>query len=213
MSYEQLFAAVVGGDSAQARSACQQLLSEGASATDILNHGLVPAMEQVGKGMDSGEFFLSEVIIAADAFQQAMEVLKPSFEIEAPAKLGTAVIGTVSGDIHDVGKNLVASMWEAAGFEVYDLGFDVPSERFVAAVRDYEADLVGLSAEITTTMLSMTEVIRALEEAGLRDRVKVMLGGPPLSLEYAMSVGADGYGEDCFNAVAEAKALLGKTGA
>jgi 5-methyltetrahydrofolate--homocysteine methyltransferase len=213
MSYEQLMTAVIEGDSGQAQLACQQMLDEGLSAKEILDGGLVPAMEQVGRGMETGEYFLGEVIMAADTFHRAMEVLKPSFENEAPDKLGTAVIGTIAGDIHDVGKNLVATMWETAGFEVHDLGIDVHAERFVEAVREHSPQLVGVSAEITTTMLGMSDVIQALEEAGVRDHVKVMVGGPPLSLEYAKSIGADGYGVDCFDAIVQAKALLGQSGA
>jgi methanogenic corrinoid protein MtbC1 len=210
MTYDQLASAVIGGEGEQARAACRQLLAEGVSAADILNLGLVPAMERVGAGMESGDFFLAEVIMAADTFKQAMQELKPAFETEAPAKLGTAVIGTIFGDIHDIGKNLVVVMWEANGFAVHDLGFDVSVERFVDAVREYNADLLGISAEITTTMLGMAKVIEALEEAGIRQRVKVLVGGPPLTMDYAKSIGADGYGKDCFEAVVQAKALLGR---
>lgn len=213
MSYEQLVTAVIEGDSEQARLSCQQMLDEGITAEEILHGGLVPAMEHVGRGMETGDVFLGEVIMAADTFHRAMEVLKPSFDSEGPEKLGTAVIGTVAGDIHDVGKNLVATMWQTAGFEVHDLGIDVPAERFVEAVREHSPEIVGVSAEITTTMLGMSEVVKALEEAGVRDHVKVLVGGPPLSLEYAKSIGADGYGVDCFDAVVQARALLGKSGA
>ena len=210
MSFGQLASALIGGESEQAQALCRQMLADGTPASDILKLGLVPAMERVGAGMDSGEFFLAEVIMTADTFKQAMEVLKPSFERAAPVKLGTAVIGTIFGDIHDVGKNLVAIMWEANGLEVHDLGIDVTADRFVDAVRQYNADLVGMSAEITTTMAGMPKVVQALEEAGIRERVKVIVGGPPLTLDYARSIGADGYGKDCFEAVTQARALLGK---
>jgi 5-methyltetrahydrofolate--homocysteine methyltransferase len=210
MSFEQLITAITTGEVEKARSLCEKMLATGISATEILDKGLVHAMEIVGKGMETNEFFLAEVIMAANTFRQASEVLKPHFETGGPESVGTAIIGTVFGDIHDIGKNLVATMWELNGFEVHDIGIDVKVERFVEAVGQYNPDIVGISAEITTTMLSMPEVIKGLEEAGVRDRVKIMLGGPPLTLRYAKSVGADGYGKDCFDAVVQAKALLGK---
>ena len=212
MAFEQLIDAVKTGDVAQAQTLCKDLVSKGTSVTDIVNQGLVKAMETIGKGMESGEFFLAEVIMGADTFNKALEVLKPHFDASGPEKLGTAVIGTIFGDIHDVGKDLVAGMWELNGITVHNIGIDVAAEGFVDAVREHNPDIVGISAEITTTMIDIPKVIEALKAAGVRDRVKVMLGGAPLTLDYAKSIGADSFGKDCFDAVVQAKALLGKEG-
>jgi 5-methyltetrahydrofolate--homocysteine methyltransferase len=212
MEFDQLIDAVKTGDVAQAQSLCENMLAKGTPVTDILNLGLVQAMEIIGKGMETGEFFLAEVIMGADTFNKALEVLEPHFDASGPEKLGTAVIGTIFGDIHDVGKDLVASMWEVHGLTVHNIGVDVAAEGFVDAVREYNPDILGISAEITTTMIDMPKVMEALKAAGVRDRVKVMLGGAPLTLDYAKSIGADSYGKDCFDAVVQAKALLGKEG-
>lgn len=210
MAFDHLIDAVKTGDVAKAQSLCKDMVSKGTPVTDILNLGLVQAMEIIGQGMETGEHFLAEVILGANTFNEALKVLEPHFEASGREKLGTAVIGTIFGDIHDIGKDLVATMWEINGLEVHDIGVDVPSERFVEAVREYNPDIVGISAEITTTMIHMPKVIEALKAGGVRDRVKVMLGGAPLTLDYAKSIGADSYGKDCFDAVVQAKTLVGK---
>jgi corrinoid protein of di/trimethylamine methyltransferase len=176
----------------------------------IINQGLVPGMEIVGEKFQSGEYFLPQMVIAANAMQEAMELLEP--ELYARQQVmqtsGTLVIGTVKGDIHEIGKSLVATMMSANGFRVYDVGVDVSAATFVDKIKETDANLVGLSALLTTTMTGQREVIQALEEAGIRDRVKVMVGGAPVTEEWAQSIGADGYAEDVVGAVELGKRLV-----
>lgn len=177
----------------------------------IINEGLVMGMDIVGQKFQDGEYFLPQMVIAANAMQQAMVLLEPELvarqqAVEVP---GTLVIGTVEGDIHEIGKSLVATMMSAKGFRVHDLGVDVPAEVFVEKVKETDADLLGLSALLTTTMTAQRDVIEALEEAGIRDRVKVILGGAPISQEWADTIGADGYAEDVIGAVELSKRLVG----
>ncbi len=185
-------------------------LEQGLEPLTIINQGLVPGMETVGQKFQAGEYFLPQMVIAANAMQQAMAFLEPELQarqetVDAP---GVFVIGTVKGDIHEIGKSLVATMMSASGFEVHDLGTDVAPEAFVEKVKEENADLVGLSALLTTTMTAQREVLEALEEAGIRDRVRVILGGAPVTQEWADSIGADGYAEDVVGAVALARRLL-----
>jgi len=177
----------------------------------IIDRGLVPGMDIVGEKFRTGEYFLPHLIIAASGMKQSMELLEPELNRrgEKAQTLGTAVIGTVKGDIHEIGKSLVATMIAANGFEVHDLGVDVPTEAFVAKVKETGANLLGLSALLTTTMTAQREIIEALEEAGIRDQVKVMVGGAPVSQEWARSIGADGYAEDAVGAVELCKELAG----
>jgi corrinoid protein of di/trimethylamine methyltransferase len=177
----------------------------------IINQGLVAGMEIVGEKFQSGEYFLPQMVIAANAMRQAMELLEPELRARQQAfeTPGTMVIGTVKGDIHEIGKSLVATMMSANGFRVYDVGVDVSPAMFVAKVKETEANLLGLSALLTTTMTAQREVIQALEEAGIRDRVKVMVGGAPVTQEWAESSGADGYAEDVVGAVQLGKRLIG----
>lgn len=175
----------------------------------IINQGLVPGMEIVGEKFQAGEYFLPQMVIAANAMQQAMDLLEPELRarqqaIEGP---GTLVIGTVKGDIHEIGKSLVATMMSANGFRVHDLGVDVSPAEFVDKVRETGANLLGLSALLTTTMTVQREVIQAFEEAGIRHQVKVMVGGAPVTQEWAESIGADGYADDVVGAVELGKRL------
>lgn len=209
MELQELAQSVLTGDSDQVSSMCEHLLAREETPARILNEGLVRGLTLAGEGMEKGDLFLAEVIIAAEAFNRGFAVLEPHFKKEPGPVLGRVVIGTIFGDIHDIGKNLVTIILRANGFEVHDLGIDVSTERFVEATKAHQADIVGISAEITTTMLGMKEVVKALEDAGLRQRVKIMVGGPPLTDDYARSIGADGYGKDCFEAVVRAKQLLG----
>jgi corrinoid protein of di/trimethylamine methyltransferase len=189
----------------------QKALQAGVAPLAIVNQGLVPGMEIVGDKFQSGEYFLPQMVIAANAMQHAMELLEPELYarqqvVETP---GTMVIGTVKGDIHEIGKSLVATMMSANGFRVHDLGVDVSPAMFVGKVKETEANLLGLSALLTTTMTAQREVILAIEEAGIRDQVKVMVGGAPVTQEWAESIGADGYAEDVVGAVELAKRLVG----
>ena len=186
----------------------QKALNEGLNAEEVLNKALIPAMNVVGEQYERGERYIPEMLLSAQAMKGAMEKLRP-FLVKGGVKLkGKVVIGTVEGDLHDIGKNLVSMMLEGAGFEVHDLGTDVPASRFIEAIKEHDADLVGMSALLTTTMVHMPEVIKALEENGLRDRVKVMIGGAPVTQGYADEIGADGYAPDAASAVKLAERLM-----
>ncbi|OYT30637.1 MAG: cobalamin-binding protein [Thermofilum sp. ex4484_79] len=176
---------------------------------EIIEKSLRPAMEIVGDKFEKGEFFLSELVVAGDLFKEIMdELIKPKLK-KAEKELGTIVIGTVRGDLHDIGKNIVATMLEVAGFKVIDLGVDVSPEAFVEAVKKYNPDIVGMSALLTTTMIEMENVIKELEKAGVRDKVKVIVGGAAVTDEFAKKIGADAYGKDAVEAVEICKKLLG----
>jgi corrinoid protein of di/trimethylamine methyltransferase len=188
----------------------QKVLEQGEEPLTIINQGLIAGMEIVGDKFQTGEYFLPQMVIAANSMQQAMGLLQPELmarqqSVDIP---GVFVIGSVKGDIHEIGKSLVATMMLANGFQVYDLGVDVASETFVEKVRELDADLLGLSALLTTTMTAQRDVLEALKEAGIRDRVKVMVGGAPVTAEWAESIGADGYAEDVVSAIELAKKLL-----
>lgn len=174
----------------------EKALREGLSAKEILDKGLMPGMDCVGEAFQRAEIFVPEVLLSARAMQAAMDVLKPQLAESGAKMIGKLVIGTVQGDIHDIGKNLVAMMIKGAGFEVFDLGNDVSPEVFVQAVREHKPDIVGMSALLTTTMRAMERTIRALKEAGLRDHVKILVGGAPVTSEFAEQIGADAYCSD-----------------
>ncbi len=200
--------AVIRGDAASTTAGVQQALAENIDALAILNQALIAAMEVVGERFECGEFYIPEMLIAARAMQAGLAPLKPLL-IESGAKpLGRVAIGTVQGDLHDIGKNLVSMMLEGAGFAITDLGSNVSPETFVKAVQD-GADLVAMSALLTTTMPAMQTTIQALEDAGVRGKVKVMIGGAPVTQAYADQVGADGYSPDASSAVRLAKQLIG----
>lgn len=206
---EELKRAVLSGDDERAAELTKKALKEGIEPGKVLNEALIPAMEIVGREYEEGERYVPEMLISAEAMKAAMGVLRPRL-VETGVRLkGKVVIGTVEGDLHDIGKNLVAMMLEGAGFEVIDLGVEVTAERFVQAVREHKPDVLGMSALLTTTMIHMPEVIEALKEAGLREEVKVIVGGAPVTQEYAEKIGADGYAPDAANAVAVVKKLLG----
>ena len=167
-------------------------------------------MSQVGQNFQDGKAFVPQLLMAGRAMKAALEILKPLLAGQASTTLGRIVIGTVKGDLHDIGKNLVASMLEGCGFEVKNIGIDVPSDKFVEAVKDYNADILCMSALLTTTMTYMKDVIQALEDAGIRQNVKVMVGGAPVTQNFADEIGADGYSDNANSAVAVAKELMGK---
>jgi len=189
----------------------QKALGLGIEPMSIIREGLMPGMNIVGENFASGEFFLPDLIIAAEGMKKAMDVLEPELvarqqSIESP---GTIVIGTVKGDIHEIGKTLVATMLSANGFKVYDLGVDVPTEAFIAKIKETQANILGLSALLTTTMTMQREIIRALQSTGMRQAVKVMVGGAPVTRGWMSEIGADGYAEDAMGAVKVAKELMG----
>ncbi len=189
----------------------KKLIDQGYNAIEIVN-ALTKVLQEIGKKFESGEIFLVHLVVAGDAARRAtVEVLEPLIKKSSEKRqtLGKVLIGTVAGDIHDIGKNIVAMMLFTAGFEVYDLGKDIPTEDFVSKTREYNADIVALSALLTTTLPVQREVIEALEKAGLRDKVKVVVGGAPATAKWAEEAGADGYGEDAIEAVRVAKKLIG----
>jgi len=210
--FSQLAASLVDGDPEATVALTKQAIAAGIEPMAVIRQGLMPGMNKVGENFACGEFFLPDLIIAADGMQQAMELLEPELRARQQAleSAGTVVIGTVHGDIHEIGKSLVATMLSANGFKVYDLGVNVPIEKIIAKVQETGANIVGLSALLTTTMTVQRDVIKALEEAGLRSQVKVMLGGAPVTRSWAEEIGADGYAEDAMGAVSVARSLVAK---
>jgi 5-methyltetrahydrofolate--homocysteine methyltransferase len=197
------------GDDDAVAGLVQEALDQGLAPQDILSGGLIAGMDEVGKDFKAGELFVPEVLIAARAMHAGMGVLRPLLAESDVPSAGKFVIGTVEGDLHDIGKNLVRMMIEGAGFETIDLGTDVKAEAFVEAVREHRPALVGMSALLTTTMVNMKGTIEALEEAGLRDSVKVMIGGAPVTAAFAEEIGADAYAPDAASAVDVARGFAG----
>lgn len=204
-----IYQAILEGDQLAAREAVQRALEQDVEAEIILKQAMMPAMEQVGFLFEEGEYFVPEMLVAARAMQAGLSLLKPKLVQADVTPTGKVVAGTVKGDLHDIGKNLVCMMLEGAAFEIIDLGTDVPPERFVEAVRSSGAQLVALSALLTTTMPNMKNTIEALQQAGLRGQVKVMVGGAPVTETFARQIGADGYAPDASRAVMLAKSLMG----
>jgi len=194
--YERLSTAILEGDAEKAPKLVERGLEQGLVPKDILDNGLVPGMNEVGVRFKAGDMFVPEVLMSADAMQASLKVLRPELVASGAKLIGKIVMGTVKGDLHDIGKNLVGMMCEGAGFEVIDLGFNVDPEKFIDAIKEHQPDIVGMSALLTTTMRAMTLTIRAIQEAGLRDQVKIMIGGAPVDAEFAERIGADGYGSN-----------------
>jgi len=203
--YEALKEAVIEGNAGRAKELTQQALDEGRGPQEILDSALIPAMDVVGDKFTRQEFYIPEMLIAARAMQAGLALLKPLLAQGESRTKGKVVIGTVKGDLHDIGKNLVAMMLQGGGFEVVDLGADVKPQRFVEAVQQEKPNFVMMSALLTTTMLSMRDTIEALKAAGLRDRVKVGVGGAPVTQRFADEIGADFYAPDATGAVGRAK--------
>jgi len=202
-----LFMSVVDGDTATALSEVSRLLAQNVLPQTIMEEHLIPAMDEVGKRFEENEFFVPELMIAARTMQESMKILNPLLKTSGIAKVGRVVIGTVQGDMHDIGKNLVAAMLEGNGFEVIDLGVDVTPEKFVAAAKEQEGTIIALSALLTTTMPQMKKVIEALQNAGIRGNAKVIIGGAPVTQEFSTAIGADGYSENASTAVALTRSL------
>ncbi|OGB89980.1 MAG: methyltransferase [candidate division NC10 bacterium RIFCSPLOWO2_02_FULL_66_22] len=209
MDLNALKEAVINGDLKGCTILTEVAIQAGYAPQKVLTEALVPAMEVVGEKFRCNEVYVPEVLVAARAMKKSLSLLKPLLIQTGAKPVGVAVAGTVKGDLHDIGKNLVCMMWEGAGFEVVDLGADVTPDKFVQAVKDTSAQIVGISTLLTTTMLGMRDVIQALERAQLREKVKVMVGGAPVTQAYANEIGADAYGESAAVAVEKAKALLG----
>jgi 5-methyltetrahydrofolate--homocysteine methyltransferase len=207
-AYDNLKEAVIAGDGERAKALTQQLLDQGTAARAILDGGLLPGMDVVGQRMRSGECFIPEVLLSARTMQGALDLLKPRLAEGDSGAVGTIVIGTVEGDVHDIGKNLVAMMLEGAGFTVHNLGTGITPAQFVAAVRGLKPDLLGMSGLLTTTIPRMGDTVKLLQAEGLRDSVKVVCGGAPVTQAFVDEVGADGYGANAAAAVDLAKSLV-----
>ena len=208
--YGDLSDAVIAGNIETIKKLVNQALAGGDDAQTVLDRGLLNGMHVVGERFKLGEMFIPEVMLVARAMRTGMEILRPALREKGARAGGTVVIGTVQGDLHNIGKNLVAMMLEGAGFQVIDLGIDVKPQAFVRAVADHKPDIVALSALLSTTMLRMADTINALQEAGMRDQVKIMAGGAPVTEEFVKNIGADGYASNAGAAVDKAKELLGR---
>lgn len=206
---QEISTAVIDGNKDDIVDLTEDALDDGLEAQAILNKGLMPGMDYVGKEFRAGSMFVPEVLRSARAMQSSMDVLKPLLAEGGVELAGKVVLGTVRGDMHDIGKNLVSMMCEGAGFEVIDLGKNVGPDDFVTAVKDLNPNVVGMSALLTTTMRSMEQTIKALQEAGLRDQVKIMIGGAPVTQNFADQIGADGYASNAASAVDLAKQFVG----
>ena len=205
--YAELYNAILTGNAKKAEEVTKAALAAKVDPTELVQKYMIPAMDEVGKRFECNEYFVPELLIAARAMKTSLELITPLLAEIGAEPVGRVVIGTVQGDLHDIGKNLVASMLEGGGFQVIDLGVDVPPERFVEAAREKDGTIVALSALLTTTMTMMKNVIQALEKAGVRRKTKVMIGGAPITQQYADEIGADGYSDNASAAVALARKL------
>lgn len=210
--FEEMAQSVIDGEPEVAVELAKRALAEGLDPLEALNEGYIRGVNYVGQQFACGEMYLPELVGAGEAMKSAIAVLEPEMTRRGSSRsiLGKVVIGTVEGDIHDIGKSLVGTMLSSSGFQVYDLGVDVPILSFVEKAREVDADIVGLSALLTTTMVKQKTIVNALKEAGLRPKVKVMVGGAPVTYGWAEEIGAEGYSEDAVGAVAVAKKIMGK---
>ena len=202
---KQLYESVVNGDAKKTQALTQQALAEGVDPLNLVNDYMVPAMDEVGRRFEANEYFVPELLISARAMKAALEIIRPLLTARGDQPLGRVAIGTVKGDLHDICKNLVGSLLEGGGFEVIDLGVNVTPEKFIATIHEKKANIIAMSALLTTTMPSMKTTIDALTQAGVRNKVKVLIGGAPITQKYADEIGADGYSENAVGAVALAK--------
>jgi corrinoid protein of di/trimethylamine methyltransferase len=204
---KQLHDAIVEGNAPAARKITEQALADKVDPQMLVQQHMIPAMAEVGRRYEAGDYFVPELLIAARAMKGSLELLRPLLSARGSQPAGRVAIGTVKGDLHDIGKNLVAAMLEGAGYEIIDLGVDVPPEKFIAAVKEQNAGLIAMSALLTTTMTSMKTTIDAITSAGIRPHVRIMIGGAPVTQKYADEIGADGYSSNANGAVALAKRL------
>jgi corrinoid protein of di/trimethylamine methyltransferase len=211
--YLSMKQSILDGDSDAAITLAKKSLAEGIDPLETINLGFLPGMNEIGEQFGAGQLFLPDVIMAAEAMKKATAILQPEMNRRGTQRevMGKVVLGTVKGDVHEIGKSLVGTLLSASGFEVYDLGVDVPFEAFAKKAKEVSADIVGVSALLTTTMTGQKHVIAALESAGLRSHVKVIVGGAPVTRGWANEIGADGYSEDALGAVQLARKLMGKT--
>jgi len=202
---KELYEAVVSGNAKATQAITQKALADGVDPLKLVNEYMVPAMDEVGRRFEANEYFVPELLISARAMKASLEIIRPILTARGDKPVGRVAIGTVKGDLHDIGKNLVASLLEGGGFEVIDLGVNVSPEKFIETVNSRQANIIAMSALLTTTMPSMKTTIDALKQAGVRDKVKVLIGGAPITQKYADEIGADGYSENAVGAVALAK--------
>jgi corrinoid protein of di/trimethylamine methyltransferase len=200
--------AILNGNANAAKATTEQALAAGVAPLKLVQDFMMPAMAEAGRRFESNEYFVPELLISARAMKAALELIRPLLVASGAEPMGRVALGTVKGDLHDIGKNLVGAMLEGGGFEVIDLGVNVTSEQFVAAVKEKNANIVAMSALLTTTMPSMKTIIDALKQAGVRDQVKVLIGGAPITQKYAEEIGADGYSESAAGAVSTAREAL-----
>jgi corrinoid protein of di/trimethylamine methyltransferase len=206
--FEKMAEVLIAGKQEEVKSLTQEALDKGAAARDILDKGLLAGMDVVGQRFKAGDMFIPEVLLCARCMHGAMDILKPLLSEADAAGVGTYLIGTVEGDLHDIGKNLVSMMLEGAGFQVVDLGTNITAQQFVEAVKEHQPDILGMSALLTTTMPRMEETIQALKEAGIRDQVKIMAGGAPVTQDFVDKIGGDAYGANAASATEKAKELV-----
>ena len=207
---QEVYSAVLNGMASEVKEKVQLALDRGIEAETLLNSGLIAAMKEVGQLFEDGEYYVPEMLISARAMQSGMLILRPFLVSQDIKPIGKVVIGTVKGDLHDIGKNLVSIMLEGSGFEIFDLGTDVSPEKFLEAINTHKPDIVGMSALLTTTMDNMEKIIQFLEENGARKGVKILIGGAPISQKYADDIGADGYAPDASQAAFIARRMIGK---
>jgi len=207
--FKELSEAVIKGDIQTAVALTQKALDANNKAKEILDQGLIAAMDQVGEKFASGEMFVPQMLRSAKTMQECMKLIKPQFQEGDLTTKGKVVIGTVQGDLHDIGKNLVAMMMEGAGFTITDMGVDISADKFVQKVQEVEPDILAMSALLSTTMPGMRETVEAIKSAGIKEKVKVMIGGAPVTANFASEIKADAYAHDAGSAVIEAKKLLG----
>jgi corrinoid protein of di/trimethylamine methyltransferase len=206
--FSRLYEAILNGDEKMALQLTNEALKEQVDPAELITKSMIPAMDEVGRLFEAQEYYIPEMLMAGRAMKAALQPVRPLLAASGAQPTGRIVLGTVKGDLHDIGKNLVGSMLEGAGFEVFDIGIDVPPEKFINAVREQKPHILALSALLTVTMPEMKKVIDALDQAGIRSQVKVIVGGAPVTQSYAASIGADGYGENAGSAVTIARALM-----
>jgi 5-methyltetrahydrofolate--homocysteine methyltransferase len=205
---KKLYEAVLNGDSKTSVAITKEAIAEKIDPMELITNHMIPAMDEVGRRFECSDYFVPELLLSARAMKSALELLRPLLVASGAQPVGRVVIGTVKGDLHDIGKNLVSSMLEGSGFEVHDLGTDVAPEKFIQAAKDFNAQVICLSALLTVTMPAMKTTITALEAAGMRGKVKVLVGGAPVTQHYAEQIGADGFGENANSAVTLARKLV-----